>query len=322
MTNVLAYDIGGSHATAGIVDYGSLAVICVRSRPIDSSGPANSILDELHALGEGVIAEARQLGVTTRGIGVAMPGPFDYEHGISLLQHKYASLYRMDLRRELGNRFGIAESTIVFLNDAQAFLLGECHAGAAKNLRRCIGLTLGTGVGSAFSMDGDIVENGPAVPPGGEIYCLPWTGGTVEDTISTRAIQKRYRELSGESRTVKEICMAAQHDCNAALAMREFGGSLGLVVQDLCMAFRPDAIVLGGEISRSADLFVLSAAASAGNGTGDLFRVSELFNDAPLVGAAVRCLKLCGVQALGALDRNDAGDLPEQSKNSDTVKEG
>jgi predicted NBD/HSP70 family sugar kinase len=294
LTHVLAYDIGGSHATAGIVDCSSLSVSCVRSHALDSDGPAESILAALLALGEEAIAESGRLGTHPSAIALAVPGPFDYEHGISLLRHKYSSLYEMNLQRELGIRFCMNDRMIVFLNDAQAFLLGENHAGAAKGVTRSVGLTLGTGIGSAFSIGGEIVENRHSVPPGGEIYCLPWGDGTVEDAISTRAIQERYRQLTGKTKTVKGICSVASDDSDAMSVMREFGSNLGLVIRDFCMAFCPEAVVLGGEISRSAHLFLADASSSAGEADGDLLRVCKLFKDAPLVGSAVRCMKtLC-----------------------------
>lgn len=291
LTHVLGYDIGGSHVTAGIVDCGLLSVSCVNSCALDSDAPANSILAALHALGESAIAEAMRFGAHPSAIALAVPGPFDYEHGISLLRHKYTSLYKMNLQRELGIRFCMDDRMIVFINDAQAFLLGENHAGAAKDISRCIGLTLGTGIGSAFSIGGEIVASGHAVPPGGEIYCLPWEGGTVEDTISTRAIQERYRQLSGRNKTVKDICLVAPDDSNAMLVMQEFGRSLGLVIRDCCMAFCPEAIVLGGGISRSFQLFLAGANTSVGHGSDHLLRVCKLFNDAPLVGSAIHCMK-------------------------------
>ena len=54
---------------------------------------------------------------------------------------------------------------IRFLNDAEAFLLGESVAGAARGHAPRVGITLGTGLGSAFLADGEIVRSGPDVPP-------------------------------------------------------------------------------------------------------------------------------------------------------------
>jgi glucokinase len=288
---VLAFDIGGSHATVGMVNRETLAIRYMNSCALDSHGAADSILRDICSLGEGALAQARLSGLSAAGLAFAVPGPFDYDRGISLLRHKLASLYELNLRRVFEQSFGIAGENIVFLNDAQAFLLGECHAGAAKGVSRCIGLTLGTGVGSAFAINGAIVGCGTGVPPGGEIYGLPWEGRTVEDTLSTRAIQERYWQLAGEMESVLEICTAAPTDHNAALVMSEFGRNLGAVVKDICMPFRPEAIVLGGAISRSAALFVPSAGVSLGDDSVHLLRVSTLFDDALLVGAALRFLE-------------------------------
>lgn len=54
-----------------------------------------------------------------------MPGPFDYANGVCWLQHKFASWYGLDIRRQLAMRFGVDEADVLFLNDADAFLLGE-----------------------------------------------------------------------------------------------------------------------------------------------------------------------------------------------------
>lgn len=288
LSYVLAYDIGGSHATAGMVDCESRTIRYVKSCTIDSNGPADSILDGFHNLGDAVVAEARQSGIAPSGIALAVPGPFDYKDGISFLRHKYASLYGMDIKQNFERKFSVAKERIVFLNGTQAFLLGESHAGAAKRVDRSIGITLGTGIGSAFSIGGCIVEHGKGVPPGGEIYCLPWNGRTVEDWISTRAIRDRYQRLTGESKTVREICAAAMNDRFATVVVHEFGTNLGLVLREVCIKFQPQAVVLGGEISRSADQFLASAMAPIRDYSDYLIlRISKLFDNAPLIGAAV-----------------------------------
>ena len=287
----LAYDVGGSHATAGIVHLAPLRVHHVRSCPIDSAGSRETILNQLHALGVDVLSESNGLHAKPDGIALAMPGPFDYERGISLLRHKYASLYSTDVRGELGGRFGVSGERIAFMNDAQAYLLGECQAGAGKGLHRCIGLTLGTGIGSAFFNNGDIIEQGAGVPPGGEIYCLPWKGATVEDAISTRAIQSSYLKLTGIQKSVKDICALVPSDPVAQQVICEFGNELGLVLKGLCVEFRPEAVIFGGAISKSADLFLPAVMRSVGQVSEGMLRKSQLWEDAPLLGAAARCIE-------------------------------
>ena len=66
-------------------------------------------------------------------VGVAAPGPFDYENGICMVHGlgKLEGLFNVDMRAELA-RAACRPTSIRFLNDAEAFLLGESVAGAAR----------------------------------------------------------------------------------------------------------------------------------------------------------------------------------------------
>ena len=93
---------------------------------------------------------------------------------MSLMRHKLPFLYGVDLRQALAPRIGCDPVQVRFLNDADAYLLGEVGAGAAKGFGRAVGLTLGTGIGSAFAVDGRLVTPGPGVPKDGEIWNVPY----------------------------------------------------------------------------------------------------------------------------------------------------
>jgi glucokinase len=215
-----------------------------------------------------------------------MPGPFDYAAGVSWMRHKLPYLYGIDLRKALAERFGWQPEQVHFVNDAAAYLLGEVGAGAVRGVPRVVGITLGTGIGSAFAVDGRIVAEGFGVPPGGEIWNLPYEDRIVEDFLSTRAIQHAYRERTGQECEVASIAAKADKNPEAAEVFTEFGRDLGLALRTLLRQFAPDVVVLGGGISRSAHLF-LSAAEQQLLGLGFELRVSTLGDHAPLVGAAV-----------------------------------
>jgi glucokinase len=220
------------------------------------------------------------------GAELAVPGPFDFTAGISLMQHKLPFLYGVDLRRQLAQSFGWHPDQVRFLHDAAAFLLGEIGAGAALGIQRAAGITLGTGIGSALAVGGHVVTRGPGVPPGGEIWNLPYEGGIVEDFISARAIQRSFELRTGLQTDVALIASAAGTDPNAAAAFTIFGRHLGLALRTTLATFAPEAVVLGGGIARSAHLFLPTAL----NELGDLelrLRISALKDHAALVGAAV-----------------------------------
>src|SRR5690606_7636854 len=89
-------------------------------------------------------------------------GKFEALHGVPLLPGLLARLPRL------------SHLPAVFVNDARAFALGEICFGAARGEGRVLVLTLGTGCGSAFAVDGQLVTSGPGVPEGGYVYSLKY----------------------------------------------------------------------------------------------------------------------------------------------------
>lgn len=279
---VLAFDVGGSHVAAGICWENVYRLGPVVSATHSAVNTADAFLDLLHELG--VKAGADSDGLT--GAMLAVPGPFDLEAGVSLMRHKLPYLYGVDLRCGLAVRFGWLPSNVSFLNDANAYLLGEIGAGAARGFSRAVGITLGTGIGSAFAVDGHLVVKGPGVPRGGEIWNLPYQSGIVEDFVSSRAIVASYERFTRMKREVVDLAAAVPADPAANQAFQEFGRHLGDVIRTVLADFHAEVIVLGGGISRSAGLFLPSVRAQLGNSTVQL-RVSELKDKAALVGCGV-----------------------------------
>lgn len=285
-SRVLAFDVGGSHVSAAVCCAPDLSLGPVASAPHPAEHTSDGFLGLLHGLG--MKALAGRDGVM--GVMLAVPGPFDLVAGVSLMRHKLPYLYGIDLRQALAARFGIQVAQVRFLNDADAYLLGEVGAGAARGFRRAAGLTLGTGIGAAFAVDGRLVTDGPGVPAGGEIWNLPYQGGIVEDFISSRAIVGNFERLTGGKREVVDLAAAAPSDPKAQQAFTEFGNHLGEVIRTLLAGFQAEVIVLGGGISRSANLFLPAVQAQLGDSPVQL-RVSELKDKAALVGCGVAAFR-------------------------------
>jgi len=283
-SRVLAFDVGGSHIAAAVCCTPDFRLGPVASAPHAGVSTSGAFLDLLYDLG--MKARIGQDGMM--GAMLAVPGPFDLQAGVSLMRHKLPYLYGVDLRQALSARFALPATQVRFLNDADAYLLGEVGAGAARCFRRAVGLTLGTGIGSAFAVEGHLVTEGPGVPAGGEIWNLPYQGGIVEDFVSSRAIVGNYERCTGKRREVVDLAAAVSSDPTAREAFIEFGNHLGVVIRTLLAEFRAEVIVLGGGISRSSNLFLPAVQAQLGDSKVQL-RVSELKDKAALVG--------CGVEA-------------------------
>jgi len=280
---VLVYDVGGSHISAAVCRREGYRLGTVERANLPEEQTSAAFLEVLHSLGMKAGGSAEGI----EGAEFAMPGPFDYEKGISWMEHKMQYLYGVNVSEALAPRFGWKPAQVRFLNDAAAYLLGEVGAGAARGVKRVVCFTLGTGVGSGFAVDGRVVTEGKGVPPGGEIWNVPYEGGIVEDKISTRAIKAAYTKRKGQDREVASIAhYAIGGDPDAVAVFQEFGTTLGIAIRRLLGDFAPDVVVLGGGISRSAPLFVDAVKAELKD-TRIEVRVAELGDNAPLAVAGV-----------------------------------
>jgi glucokinase len=280
-----ALDVGGTHVSGGRVALDS-ATLDSRSR-VSETLPTGGSRAQLVAT---ISRVARSIaGPEVRRLGVAVPGPFDYATGISAIAHKLEGLHGVDLRTELYAASAVPDPAAVhFLNDAEAFLLGEWWAGAARGHRRVVGVTLGTGIGSAFSEDGAIVRSGAHVPPGGELYRLRFRGADVEQTISRAAVRAAYDTGVDDELDVEQIAERARSGEHAARRVfTNLGTALGQFLTPWLRAFEPSCLVVGGSIARSWVLFgpALQDALEPVAGLRTM-TAAEQIDDAPLLGAA------------------------------------
>jgi glucokinase len=276
--SVVALDLGGTHVSAATVDLSSATV--VSATRVRAELVVGADLEEL--LGRIVdVARAAQSGAADAA-GVAAPGPFDYARGICLLEHKLQALYQVDLRAELASALSLQPESVRFLNDAEAFLLGEWWAGAARGHDRALGITIGTGLGSAFLVHGSIVRAGAGVPSGGELYRVPFHNAPVEQRVSRGAILTRYGDANVD---VAEIARRARDgERRAREAFEALSADLADFLRPCLAAFAPSCLVVGGSIARSWDL--VQAGLESLRADVAVVTPAEHIDDAALLGAA------------------------------------
>ncbi|WEA00609.1 ROK family protein [Mucilaginibacter sp. SJ] len=250
--HILCADIGGSHITAAVCDC-KTNVISEQSSlraNVNSKGDAINILNAWNDALERVLDQSP---VHVSGMALAMPGPFDYERGISLIKglDKYESLYGTDIRKYFSNALQIPESRIKFRNDAEATVAGECITGAGKGEDNVIGITLGTGFGSAHFAEGEFRDL--------NLGSLPFKETIADDYLSTRGIIRRYYELSGKSaNNVKELAAIADRDDAVVQVFEDFAENLGNFLRPHLLKLAPDRLILCGNIAKAAGLFLTS----------------------------------------------------------------
>ncbi|GAA2172934.1 ROK family protein [Agrococcus versicolor] len=271
-------EIGGTHVTAALVDLDAHGVLAEHRGHPDAQGSAEAILS-------GWIDTARLLGDVAGDWVVAMPGPFDHDAGIGRFRDvgKFDSLDGVDVGAALREALG---ADVRFVNDADAYGLGEWFAGAAEGSSRAVLLTLGTGLGSAFVAEGAPIAAGADVPLDGEIHFESVRGLPVEDVVSRRALMAAGLAATGVERDVHELAIAARAGEKAAAAVLASGFSaVGEVIRPWLDRFGAEVLVIGGSMSRSWDLVEPAVIAGLDGWDGRLERAA-LGDTAPLLGAA------------------------------------
>ena len=246
---VLGVDIGGTHITAATVDMKSRVLLPqtqVREH-INAAGSVEEITTAWAAAMEAAIVKS---GRPVRQIGIAMPGPFDYANGIALMQGqgKYDALYGVDVIALVAGKLGLDKSAIRTLNDAACFLQGEVFGGAAQGYSRAIGMTLGTGLGTARYKNG-LAEDA-------DLWKTPFGESIAEEYLSSRWFVKRYTELTGKQLPhVKAMVDRLPQEPAVGEIFREFGENLAKFLVSFIQEAEPEVLVLGGNISKAHALF-------------------------------------------------------------------
>ena len=254
----IGMDVGGSHLSSAVVDLSTGRFVGeVVNTPIDSRASASVILGTFAANLATVSEYAEPESLA--GLGIAIPGPFDYENGVSTIAGvcKYDSVFGLDFVKTLSPRVGkYGINSFRFTNDASAFALGEYLGGAGRGKHKIMVLTLGTGVGSGFVDDGRLIEEGSSVPEHGWVYNYPFEGGIADDAFSTRWFVKRFKELTGITvKGAKEIADLCGKDPSADKLFNEYGERLAEFISPLAGRFGAEEVILGGNIARSFNLF-------------------------------------------------------------------
>lgn len=191
---------------------------------------------------------------------------------------KYGALYGVNVRDALREKLHHPALPITFRNDAEAAILGEARHGAGRAHSRLIGITLGTGLGSAFLVDGVPQTAGDGVPANGWLYCIPRKNATADDFFSTRGLLARLKD---DGHTFSSI-QAAVSDHVTRRCFADFGSELGEFLAPFVKVFKADAVIALGGITQAWERFgpALQAALPVPTTRG------ALGEDAALLGAA------------------------------------
>jgi len=264
---VLAVDLGGSHASCAVVE--DREVRGHESVPLDETG---GLADALPLIADALRRLALAAGVAfdaCEGIGFGFCGVVDPVAGRVLSTNaKYDDAPGVDLGEWAREAFGLP---LRLENDARLALLGERHAGAAREVDDVVMMTLGTGIGGVAMIGGRLLRGRhfQAGVLGGHLTaafdgrsCTCGGIGCVEAEASTWALPRVCREWPGFATSV--LARAPRLDFETLFAEAARGDAVARDVRDRCLrvwgagavsmvhAYDPEVVVIGGGVMRDA----------------------------------------------------------------------
>lgn len=233
----IGIDFGGTNIRIGVVDTGIIVKKIAESCKADKS--EKEILDHLISM----IRQVINSDITSIGIGV--PSVVDVKRGIVYNVNNIPSWKEVHLKEILEKEFKIPVSVN---NDCNCFALGEHLCGEGASFDDIVCVALGTGVGSGIIFNNKLCNG--ANTGAGEIGELSYLQHNYEYYCSSHFFIKEHNITGREA-----YDRACQKDAEALQVWDEFGVHVGNLLKTILFAYDPQAIILGGSISKSFEFF-------------------------------------------------------------------
>jgi fructokinase len=254
-------DLGGTKIEGAILPSLDDPRPIIRHR-IDTEGQSGyrHIIDRIALLVDELSART---GLRPDRIGMGTPGVLDPTLQ-TMKNCNSTSLNGMPLQSDLEKKLGLP---VVLANDANCFALAETHWGVVKarfpDARMVFGIIMGTGVGGGIVHEGKIWGGRHGIAgewghnhlddSGGPCYC--GKTGCVETVLSGTGLQRYYHQISGVSKTLKQIVADAAIDSYAAATIDRLNEYFGRAVSVVTNILDPDVIVIGGGVGHVDSLY-------------------------------------------------------------------
>ena len=243
----IGIDIGGTTTRIGLVDIHQ-KLLASAELPTCAERSAGEIIEEI---GERVLSMLAEEGIEMDqcvGVGVGVPGTIDRRRGVVVYSNNIR-WKQVPLAELLGNHLPLP---IQIANDADCVALGETVAGAGKGYQNVVMITLGTGVGGGVILSGEIVsgsEPGHMVIVEDGEPCTCGRCGCLEAYASAAALERAVKQATGRELSPEAIFAGAEQG-NEMLQkiVNDYLHRLGTGVVNIVNIFRPQLVILGGEI--------------------------------------------------------------------------
>ena len=259
----LGIDLGGTKIEAVLLD-GAGSVVWKKRNP----SPRNDYSATLSAL-EALVIEARRAvnAAAKCSIGIGIPGSLSPADG-RVRNANSIWLNGQPLQDDLQTLLG---QTVRIANDANCLAVSEAADGAAKGFRSVFAVILGTGVGGAHLIDGQLVVGANGLAGEWGHVPMPWMRpdefdqtrcwcsrpGCIETFLSGPALVREFNARSAQSAgSVQDILrLANTGHADAEIIIERFHDRLARALAMVINIIDPEVIVLGGGLSNIESIY-------------------------------------------------------------------
>jgi glucokinase len=270
-TKALSLDMGGTHIGCGLVE--DQRLLASTAVPSEGASSLHSLLSNIeHAL-RSLLRQADLQPTDCAGLAIGFPGIVDARTGriLSTLK-KYEDAPQLDLARWCLETFGIP---LRMENDARMALLGEHHAGSAKDSGDVVMMTLGTGIGTAALIRGHLLRGAhfQAGCLGGHLpvnfrgrLCSCGNIGCAEAEAGGWSLPRVAREWPGYSSSA--LAAKEQMNFENLFAVAAQGDPVAIEIRQHCLdvwaanavalvhAYDPEIVVIGGGVMKNSHVIL------------------------------------------------------------------
>lgn len=237
MENIIGIDLGGTTIVGGRIEREQ--IVEQVSTPTEAQEGGERTLAILKEIIRSLINDE------TKAIGIGVPSVVNREQGIVYNVQNIKNWDEVHLKRILEEEFKLP---VYIDNDANCFGYGEKVYGKGKMFDNFVGITLGTGVGGGIIQRGELLDDSNC--GSGEFGEIPYMDSILEEYCGSRFFTRSKNE-SGYDIALK----AKSGDQSSIELYKEYGKHIAVLVKIILLVLDPQAIIFGGSISRSFDLF-------------------------------------------------------------------
>jgi glucokinase len=266
MKHAVALDIGGTSikyalvAENGKIPYES-------AKPAKSADAGYTLIDQLKTIIREVVNFASSVNLDICGIGIGVPSVID--NGVVLFANNLPELDNRNLRDIIHEHFRMP----VFVdNDANMMGLGEVRFGFAHNISDAVFLTIGTGIGGALILNGELygghrnrgTELGHIIVNCNGNACSCGAKGCLEAHASVNVLIEEYKSLLHRDKQSENTQIDGKYIVFQYLRKEEIAVTvmenhfhyLAVGIISFINVFAPQKVIIGGGISESGDFYI------------------------------------------------------------------